>query len=95
MKNKKNILVLIFCICITAIFFTYQVVITWDASHYLWLTSLLRKGGDFSTWDVARGPVFPMIIRTFDIIFGHNTNGLLIWNVHILYINVSRLLLYI
>lgn len=77
MKNEKNILLLIFCIFITVIFFTYQVVITVDTSHYLWLTSLLRKGGDFSTWDVARGPVFPMLIRTLDIIFGHNTNGLL------------------
>ena len=78
MKNKKNILVLIFCIFITVMFFTYQVVITYDTSHYLWLTSLLSKGGDFSTWDVARGPIFPMFIRTCNIIFGHNTNGLLL-----------------
>ena len=78
MRNKKNILMLIFCIFITAIFFTYQVVITYDTSHYLWLTSLLSKGGDFSTWDVARGPVFPMLIKTFNILFGQNTNGLLV-----------------
>ncbi len=77
MKNKKNIVILIFGIFITVMFFTYQVVITYDTSHYLWLTSLLNKGGDFSTWDVARGPVFPMFIRICNIIFGHNTNGLL------------------
>lgn len=78
MKNRKNILILIFCIFITAMFFTYQVVITYDTSHYLWLTSLLSKGGDFSTWDVARGPVFPILIKTFNILFGQNTNGLLV-----------------
>ena len=78
MKNKKNILVLIFCIFITVMFFTYQVVITYDTSHYLWLTSLLNRGGNFSTWDVARGPVFPILIKTFYILFGQNTNGLLL-----------------
>ena len=78
MKNKKNIILIAFFIIITVIFFTYQVVITYDSSHYLWLTSLLTPNGDFSTWDVARGPIFPMFIRVCNMLFGQNSNGLLI-----------------
>ena len=78
MKNKRNIVLSIFLIIITMIFFTYQVVITYDSSHYLWLTSLMTKDGDFSTWDVARGPIFPLFIRICQMLLGQNYNGLLV-----------------
>lgn len=76
--KKKNVIIGTFFIFITMLFFTYQVVITYDTSHYLWLTSLLTEQGDFSTWDVARGPIFPMFIRICNILFGQNTNALLV-----------------
>lgn len=78
MKYKKNIIFTLILITITILFFTYKVVITYDTSHYLWLTSLLTKEGSFSDWDVARGPVFPMFIRICNILFGQSINGLLI-----------------
>ena len=59
------------------IFFSYKVVITYDSSHYLWLSSLLSKNGDFSTWDVARGPIFPLFIRICNVLFGFGVNGVL------------------
>jgi len=77
-ENIKNILILLSVIIITMLFFSYQVVITYDSSHYLWLTSLLTKEGNFSDWDVARGPIFPMFIRICNILFGQNTYGLVI-----------------
>lgn len=72
----KNIIIWLFII-ITILFFSYEVVISYDSSHYLWLTSLLEPEGDFSNWDIARGPVFPLIIRTFNIFFGKSPNGVL------------------
>ena len=77
-KNKKNLIILIFFIFITMLFFSYAATITYDSSHYLWLTSLLTKEGDFSTWDIARGPVFPMFIWICNLLFGHNSNALLV-----------------
>lgn len=77
MKNKKSIILILFFIAITMLFFSYGVVITFDSSHYLWLTSLLTPEGNISNWDIARGPVFPMIIRTFNILFGQSTKGVL------------------
>lgn len=92
MKNKKTIIGMLLAIFITMMFFTYQIVITYDTSHYLWLTSLLTKNGDFGTWDVARGPVFPMFIRICNIFFGQSSAGILVRNVCILHSNVSLLL---
>lgn len=78
MKNKKTILISILLIFITITFFTYNVTITYDSSHYLWLTDLLSPNDSFSNWDVARGCVFPLFIYVLNIIFGINTNALLI-----------------
>ena len=72
----KNIIIMLLII-ITILFFSYGVVITYDSSHYLWLTSLLKSSGNFSDWDILRGPVFPLIIRTFNIFFGESSNGVL------------------
>ena len=63
---------------ITIVFFTYNITITFDSSHYLWLTSLLSSNGEFSNWDVARGCVFPLFIYILNILFGINTNALVI-----------------
>lgn len=85
MKNKKEITLLFTFVILTIIFFTYKVTITYDTSHYLWLTSLLTPNGDFSNWDVARGIIFPLFIRISNVLFGHSTTGLLI-GMYIFYI---------
>lgn len=81
-KDKKNVkmsLAIIFAILLTIMFFTYSVTITYDTSHYLWLTSLMtRADGIFSNWDVARGPIFPLFIKVCTKLFGKNVNGLLV-----------------
>lgn len=77
--NKKTIFGAILAILITIMFFTYEAIITYDSSHYLWLTSLLtRAEGIFENWDVARGPIFPLFIKICNKLFGKNTNGLLV-----------------
>lgn len=78
MNKKKNILIIMVLIILTMMFFTYEVVITYDTSHYLWLTSLLTDEGDFCDWDVARGLVFPLYIRICNMLFGQSTIGVLV-----------------
>ena len=85
MKNKKNIAIILIFMVLTMMFFTYRVIITYDTSHYLWLSSLLTQNGDFSTWDVARSIVFPLFIRVSNMLFGYNTTGLLV-GMYIFYI---------
>ena len=87
MKKNNNIFITIGLILITMIFFTYKITITYDSSHYLWLTSLLTQYGDFSTWDVARSIVFPLFIRVSNMLFGYNTSGLLM-GMYIFYITM-------
>ncbi|MBR2743801.1 MAG: hypothetical protein IKE01_00690 [Clostridia bacterium] len=78
MKNKKIMLWIFLAIGLTIAFFSYPVTITYDSSHYLWLTSLLTHEGSFADWDVARGPIFPLFIKICNSVFGHNSIGLLI-----------------
>ncbi len=78
MKNKKTIALILFWIIITIIFFTYGLTITHDSSHYLWLSSLMTEGEDFTQWDVGRGPVFPLFLKVTQIFFGPNSNGFLV-----------------
>mgnify|MGYP005755292635 CR=1 FL=1 len=85
MKNKKSIAIILIFITLTMMFFTYKVTITYDTSHYLWLTSLLTPNGDFSTWDVARSIIFPLFIRISNMLFGYNTTGILV-GMYIFYI---------
>ena len=78
MNNKKFIAIILAFIGITMMFFTYQVVITHDSSHYIYLSNAFEGNVSFSEWDVGRGPVFPAFIRICNILFGKGTNGLLV-----------------
>ncbi|MBR3152590.1 MAG: hypothetical protein IKF52_03180 [Clostridia bacterium] len=75
MKKTKNIILFISAITLTIIFFTYSIVVTFDSSHYLWLTSVLNKE-NFHEWDIIRGIVFPAFIKVFTIFLGENPNGI-------------------
>lgn len=84
-NNKKLFLGLALVILLTVIFFTYKVTITYDSSHYLWLSTLVLKNGLYHDWDVARGIIFPLFIKVCDKIFGQSVNGLLV-GMYIFYI---------
>lgn len=76
--KKKNIALFSFALITTIIFFTYKMVVTYDSSHYLWLSSLLCGVDSFKQWDVARGIVFPMIIKMGTSVFGTNSSSFLV-----------------
>lgn len=78
MKNKKNIIIVLFCfIVLTVYYFQYSVSITWDSAHYLGYVKILEKTVPFSTWDVVRGPVFPFIIYFSNFLFSKSSQGLI------------------
>lgn len=85
MKNKKQIIIVISAILLTLFYFTYAVSITWDSAHYMSYVNILEGVLPFSSWDVVRGPVFPMIIHLSNLFFGKTVQGLLI-NSYIYYL---------
>lgn len=77
MKNKK-IYIPIIILAIAIIFFSYAPVITFDTSHYLWLTNMLSPNAALADWDMARGIVFPLTIYASNVLFGAGADGILI-----------------
>lgn len=53
-------------------------VVTFDSGHYQTYVDILegRKGWD--TWDIGRGPVFPLILRASRALFGRGPLGFLV-----------------
>lgn len=85
MKKKKELILIVFTILLTVFYFTYAVTITWDSAHYMTYVEILEGILPFSSWDVVRGPVFPIIIYLSNLLFGKTVQGLLI-NSYIYYL---------
>ena len=81
---QKNYKIIVFII-LTIFYFEYSVSITWDSAHYLGYVKIFERLLPFSTWDVVRGPVFPLIIYIGNILFSKTSHGLLI-NTYIYYL---------
>ena len=81
---KKKIL---FLIILVALFFSYNVIYTYDTFHYLNYVDILFGRVPFKSWDIVRGPSFPLTIYLFNLIFGENQN------VHLLLQFLSYLIL--
>lgn len=94
---KKNYKVFLLIILIM-FYFNYAVSITWDSAHYLGYLKILQRQVPFSSWDVVRGPIFPLIIYFGNILFSHTSHGLLV-NTFIYYLImlffVKKIIVYI
>ena len=75
LKKYKNLLILI---VVAIIFFSSSLVVTYDSTHYLGYVDIFEKIKPFSSWDIARGPVFPFILYIFDLLFGKSSLGMLL-----------------
>lgn len=75
-EKVKKILSITALVILTIIFFSYNIVICVDSSHYTWLSNLIGDRASFQNWDVARGIVFPMIIHILTVICGENVISL-------------------
>lgn len=74
---KKNYKILVLLLIIV-IFFSFSFTITWDSSHYMSYVRILQGKLPISTWDIVRGPIFPIIIYLGLLFFGETIQGLLI-----------------
>lgn len=63
------------CALLLIIGLIFEITITYDSAHYLWLTDLIRSG-DWASWDVIRNPVFPLQLYLTQSLFGDSTNGI-------------------
>lgn len=65
----------ILCAVLIIIGIFYEITITYDSAHYLWLANLF-KSGEWTSWDVIRNPGFPFQIYLSQLLFGNSINGL-------------------
>lgn len=72
MKKKYYYIILLI---IVFIFMSYNVIYTYDSLHYLDYVDILFNRLPFSSWDIVRGPSFPLTLYLFSIIFGENQNA--------------------
>lgn len=84
-NKKKDIIIIFLMLLLTIFYFTYAVTITWDSAHYMIYVNIFERILPVSSWDIVRGPVFPLIIHISNIIFGKTAMGLLI-NSYIYYL---------
>ncbi|MBR3161662.1 MAG: hypothetical protein IKF19_02920 [Bacilli bacterium] len=80
-KNIPIILILL----LTIYYFEYSVTITYDSAHYMHYVSIFEGNSLWNSWDVVRGPIFPIIIFLSNLVFGKTSQGL-IMNSYIYYL---------
>lgn len=83
---KKYKFMLLFLLMVIS-FFTARLTITWDSAHYMSYVEIFEDIKPFSSWDIVRGPIFPLFIFIGDKLFGKNAIGLLtlIFFVYLIY----------
>ncbi|MDD2578258.1 MAG: hypothetical protein PHP96_02640 [Candidatus Dojkabacteria bacterium] len=54
--------------------------ILFDSGHYLQYVKIFENRAAFATWDIVRGPSFPVLIHLSNIFFGKTAMGLLIFS---------------
>ena len=76
--NKKYEIFIIGFIIFMICFLSFPVNLFWDTGHYMSYVEILEGKLPFSTWDIVRGPVFPIIIFMSNFIFGKTSQGILL-----------------
>lgn len=76
--NKKTWGIILGVVIITIIYFSYNIVLGYDSSQYVWLSEMLAKNVEFANWSTVRSFVFPLGIHVLNILFGKNKLAILI-----------------
>jgi hypothetical protein len=90
---KKYKFMLLFLLVVIS-FFTARLTITWDSAHYMSYVEIFEGVKPFSSWDIVRGPIFPLFIFIGNVLFGKNAIGLLtlIFFVYLIYFYIIYLI---
>ncbi len=78
MTKHKEMIFLVIGLLLTIFYFSYATTITWDGAHYMSYVEIFEGKLPFTSWDVVRGPIFPLIIYLGNFFFGKTVLGLLI-----------------
>lgn len=73
-KHKQ----LLIFMALVFIFFSTSLVITFDSTHYLTYLDIFEGISPWSSWDIVRGPFYPLVIFISNLIFGKSSKGLLL-----------------
>jgi hypothetical protein len=76
LKIQKNYWIIL-AIFFFVFYFSFPVLILYDTGHYMGYVSIFEGDLPFSSWDIVRGPVFPLIIYASNFIFGKTIQGIL------------------
>lgn len=76
--NKKTWGIAIGGIILTIIYFSYNIVLGYDSSQYVWLAEMFTPNLDFCNWAAVRSFLFPLGIYVLNGLFGKNAIALLI-----------------
>lgn len=90
-KNYK----VIFLLILFFFFFSFPILILFDSAHYMSFVEIFEGKESFSSWDIIRGPVFPVLIFLSNKLFGKTAMGVLImcFLLYLLMIVIVRYLL--
>ncbi len=72
-SNYKQLLF----IMLIVFFFAFPVLILFDSGHYMQYVAIFERKLPFVSWDIVRGPVFPLLIHINNTLFGKSSTGLL------------------
>lgn len=59
-------------------YFMVPVNIFWDTGHYTSFVAIFEGKLPWNSWDIVRGPVFPLLLYISNFLFGKTTQGILI-----------------
>ena len=82
---RKKYLYIILFLLLTIFYFEYSVTVLWDSAHYMTYVNIFEGALPWNSWDVVRGPIFPLIIYIGNILFGKSAQGL-IMNTYMYYL---------
>ena len=66
LKNDKSIIRIIILIFVSILFFSYNLIITWDSSEYFGMSRLIGSKQMAEKWMGHRGIAFPLLLRLFE-----------------------------
>lgn len=76
-KKNYNYSIVICIACLTLIFFSFPLIITFDSAQYHSYIDIFNGTKSWHEWNVLRGIVFPLFIYICRSLFGANQNALL------------------
>jgi hypothetical protein len=79
LKFSNKTWLLIFLAFLVVFYFSFSIILTFDSAHYMLYVEIFEGNRPFASWDIVRGPVFPILIFLSNFLFGKMVQGLLIF----------------